>query len=921
MVFASRNHISRLKTALKPMLIKTKITPPRHFHDLVIRQRLIEKLDRIRGGQLVLLTAPMGYSKTTLVSQWLQAADNTSAAKNPSKPYGWLTLDIKDNDPARFWRYLFAALNSAGLTLAELSSEVRPEQCPSILINSLQERQDETQWLLILDDFQNITNEDITNQLNELLDFIPANFSIIITSQLEPPLRISRRRSKHQLVELCQEQLAFSRTESDAFISKLLPIDIADTTLQRLHSKSEGWPAGLQLMSIVLDQSIVKEQPVETSLLRNLSHPITFFDDEVLAHLPEELKRFLLSTAFLPWLHPGLCDAILGIDNSHEIIEQLKQRNLFLMKYGEAHRYHDLFKEALLSHNEHDELLRVKAAQWFHDNAFFNQAIDQYIRLQDWDNVTYLMTLDAHQKLAMGEYITIEQWLTSLPEDLLNDRPRLLALKAAIQLEYCDFEKAAKYAAQARDRFDAYQRDPELIQYAKDTHQDLIQCQQEIGIVESYLAMFKGDYAKAQHLSLKVLATESDNQHLEIFARLPLSNAYINQGQLDDARDILENNLETSIQNNLSFPAMISITNLIPVYLMTGEMEKAQATINRVDSWYQQLPQKSSYEPWISGMKAYLLREQGKLEDAEKHVQPLLAYTQHTADPLQLIPIYAIASHIYGNLGDSPRARQLLEQADLTHRQYGESWQFSFPRPSTILLNKEVRDNNQPPLLDWLVTNEQRLLADQSFLNEAERIFMMSIYLVLGRFDDAITLGNEIEQLCQQHNRKYHHVRVLISLSLAYAAKQDFTQAMEAIKSALLIAEQAKFFAVFLEGMPYVSGLLKMAQPYYYGEILEPLLAFIDAREPFFTDAPKTEVNEPEKPTAQNSTSIMTEALSKRENQVLGFLAQGLKNQEIADQLFLSITTVKTHVHNIYSKMDVRNRTEAVTKARTLNLI
>ena len=319
-----------MKKPLRNMLIKTKISPPAHFHDLVERLRLIQKLNTTKGGQLVVLTAPTGYSKTTLVSQWVQSSN---------RPFAWLTLDHKDNDPGRFWRYLFTALSNQSLTLPELTPELISEHCPSTLINAFTQQTDiassEMPFVLVLDDFQSVFNEIILEQLNELLNFLPSNLTIIITTQIQPELKLSRRRSKHQVIELNQDQLAFTRDESDQYISHLVNRPLSEQILESLHSKTEGWPAGIQLLSIVIDQTDLTHPQFD------LSTPISFFDDEVLSNLPSEIQSFLLNTAFLPWLHPELCNEVLEINQSEQLIQQLSQRNLFLVKYGETWRYHD----------------------------------------------------------------------------------------------------------------------------------------------------------------------------------------------------------------------------------------------------------------------------------------------------------------------------------------------------------------------------------------------------------------------------------------------------------------------------------------------------------------------------------------------------------------------------------------------------
>jgi LuxR family maltose regulon positive regulatory protein len=888
------------------MLIKTKISPPAHFHDLVDRERLFARLNRSKGGQLILLTAPTGYSKTTLVSQWLSQSQRN---------FAWLTLDHKDNDPGRFWRYVFSTLSQQGIPLPELTPDLISDHCPTTIINAFEEykanaRTSTPPFALILDDFQCLSNEVLLAQLNELLDFLPTNVNLIITSQIYPALRLSRRRSKHQIVELNQEQLAFSEQESQQYLEHLIGHPVPPQTVKSIHRKTEGWPAGIQLLSIVLDQ---QEQ---SHHLLDLSTPISFFDDEVLATLPADLQSFLLNTAFLPWLHPKLCNAVLDIQHSHQLIEQLTEKNLFLVKYGETWRFHDLFKEALNSHEQVTETHRQRAIDWFEDNGFVSRAIDQCIPLKDWHRIIRLMHQEARSKVTNGEQMTVDGWLRILPTEMQQELPSLVALRAAVYLSNSHIEEAAETMAKAKHQLAYFRNNPKKMADARLSDADLENTHKEITIMESFIAMFRGDFQSAHSLSEEALASPSGIQHLDLFAQMPMCHAMIHQGKLIEAMHLSETIVRQGMYDGLAFPVLIGISNLVPTYLALGKIDTALQLLEEVEDWHAALPSPSHYAPWVDGMKALIYREQGRLAEALACIAPLMAYIPETTDPFQIIPIYAIAAHIHRSNQQFEKSEHLLRQGLLVQQQHlPDEWPFTFPKLSSLMLIGAMINQDKDALQAWLDQNEDELKHRTDFFSESERLFLAKVYLAIGRHEDCQTLCEIIIEQADKGQRIFNKAKAMATLTTCFADQKAFEQCIHWLQAALLLCEQHGLPQVLLDEGPHMPAILQLAQPYCSNpDYIDTLLATLEQQQRD-TDAASGSTLEPQPVTA------LVEPLSKREQQILELIAQGLKNQEIADQLFVSITTVKTHVHNIYGKMDVKNRTAAVAKARALQLL
>lgn len=410
------------------MLLKTRFyIPPLRKHS-VVRQGLIDKLNQSSGGQLVLVSAPAGYGKTTLVSQWLHTNPHT---------FSWLVIDQSQSSPALFWEYVIGALQNAqpeiGQEALQILKEADGQSLEPVVISLLNDL-DELCTLnnasepitLVLDDFHRIEDRDqgqsVTPLVNLFLDHLPPSLRLVLTTRTEPNLALARRRANNQLLELDVKELAFGSEEARQFIKETMELSLSDEAIQVLCDKSEGWAVGLQLAALALQRSGDSPESVlqKDSLNRHISD---YLFDEVFSLQSETMQVFLVVTACVPRFCAGLCNALLSRQDSLDLLAQLDQLNLFLVPLDNHRtwfRYHDLFRQFLKQRFQEMPLDKValtyrRAAEWFEASGYLEDALGQYIVLSDWDEALRLIEQMAVDKIQRGLRVRIQDWIKQFP--------------------------------------------------------------------------------------------------------------------------------------------------------------------------------------------------------------------------------------------------------------------------------------------------------------------------------------------------------------------------------------------------------------------------------------------------------------------------------------------------------------------------
>src|ERR687890_1100583 len=432
-------HTSNDPSADSPRIVlRPKLRAPLPRPEQLVRRRLLEKLRNTLDFKVTIVSAPTGYGKTTLLAHWRQVEE-------AEVPFAWVSLDEQDNDPVRMWRHIVEALRQVMPEAEDFGADVLVGMSAvgqdfvgitlPTLINELAELP--YQVVLVLDDYQFVTEEGSHETVAFFVEHLPENFHLVISSRSDPPLHLGRLRARAQMNEIRTEELAFSEEEADCLLNEKMGLNIGPDDLSVLLERTEGWPAGLYLASLSLQNKEDKHAFIESFGGSN-RYIVGLLGEEVLAGLSEEVRQFLLETSVLRTMTGPLCDAVTGRKDSAVRLRELARSNLFVVsldEQGEWYRYHHLFSELLLYELESDQpdlapTLRERASAWLEGEGYFEGAIRQAIAATDYERVRLLIARHWYAYVVAVQTATVQLWLEDLPEVMIAQDPALALVKA-----------------------------------------------------------------------------------------------------------------------------------------------------------------------------------------------------------------------------------------------------------------------------------------------------------------------------------------------------------------------------------------------------------------------------------------------------------------------------------------------------------
>ena len=406
----------------------------------LVRRPLLELLRNALGFKVSVMSAPTGYGKTTLLAHWRQV-------EKAEVSFAWVSLDEQDNDPIRLWRHIVEALRRVVPDEENFGSDVLVGMSAvgqrfvgvtlPTLINELAELSHRV--VLVLDDYQSITEEDSHESVAFFVEHLPENVHLVISSRSDPPLPLGRLRARGEMNEIRTEQLAFSEEEADCLLNEKMGLDIGPDDLSVLLENTEGWPAGIYLASLSLQNKEDKHVFIESFRGSN-RYIVGLLGEEVLAYLPEEVRQFLLETSVLRAMTGPLCDAVTGKEGSAMVLRELARSNLFVVsldEQGEWYRYHHLFSELLLYELKSGQpelvpALRRRASAWLEGAGYFEGAIRQAFAAADYERAGLLIARHWYGYASAGQTATVWRWLESLPEETIAQDAALCLMNAWI---------------------------------------------------------------------------------------------------------------------------------------------------------------------------------------------------------------------------------------------------------------------------------------------------------------------------------------------------------------------------------------------------------------------------------------------------------------------------------------------------------
>lgn len=887
-------------------LLQTKFFYPKLPERAIRRWRLTAALEDHVSKRITLISAPAGFGKTSLLADWIEEYQRQPA---------WLTLDESDNDPARFMDYLVQALRhfpseKLSAVIAEHFQDTKntPIQQLDILLNCLCEVN--TPVELVLDDYQHIHLNAVHQIVNYLIENQPANVHVVIATRSDPPLNLANWRAKACLYEIRQADLCFSDAEATDFFSHSLPFELTRQELNTLNQKIEGWAAGMQLaFAAMLKQKDKRgvEQFIASFKGTN-RFVLEYLMEEVLKNQPSEITEVLYYTSLLDRFCAPLCDYALGRNDSREIIDYLERNNLFIIpldEHCEWYRYHRLFTDLLQNQFAEQDPQRVQAFHhaascWFADNGHYSEAIDQHFLAGEIDQAAELIQTQSRQVLKRSEFYTFARWMERMPEKFLYANPDLcIYYTIAMILEgrpYFEISKILHILENLDDK-NGFGH----------------------AIIQVLLTFIQGNFMDAIHM-IKMMNTQPGQEDEILQGLLDIIQTLVYEGNAESILKQLEDTYEKAQSGGNLTIAITSLCFIGDIYKTQGKLGKAYETFQHaLDLAY---ISEDTYVP--AGSVAMIglgevLYKWNRLSEAEEILKRSLTLSRtweilHFFSGLTSLARVQIAQGKYRDAKQSmKKAEELAERFDTT--QLDDFVVGCRIIQLRIVMGQDIDESereyleNSPVAITDDLNNS--LLLSRLSLMEIQDYTLAWALLRNGEYQAAIQLLKDLLARAEHTHLDDYSIQYEVMLAVAYHRTNQQREAMKYLGVALRKAKKENQLRVFLEhGQEIIDLLYNAVENHIEAAFAGKLLTLFPQIKQADQCQKIREVN-----------GEIIEALTTRESEIIHLVAQGLSNREIALRLHLSLSTIKVHIYNIFRKLNVHNRTQAVAKAQTLNIL
>jgi LuxR family maltose regulon positive regulatory protein len=920
-------------------ILRTKLHRPPVDSNHVQRPHLLERLDQHRRRPLTLVSAPAGYGKSFLISSWLESCDI---------PGAWVSLAESDNDLRTFTAYFIAAVDTiiAGAcrnTQALLNAiELTPiAAIATSLLNELELI--EQPFILVLDDYQHISDESVRELLSELLHHPPHAMHLVLIGRRDPALPISRLRAKGLVTEIRTQDLRFTVAETETFFNRALELQIDPAIAIALEKKTEGWVTGLRLAAIAMrhrgdiDPRLLKPQA-------DALYVMEYLFNEVFCHLPPEVNLYLLGTAILDRFCGPLCEAVCvpGVDSltcefgGWNFITWLKRENLFLISLdneGRWFRYHHLFRKLLVKQlkrhcsAEQIDALHAQASAWFAENGLIDEGLKHSLAAGDIATAMDLIARHGHQLMDDQQWPRLKRWMDMLPRDRVEQDPELLIFEAWMShirhdlshMTYC-LEKVEAMIATS----------------PPDDQVKVAQIRGHFDALHSFLHCYMAADGKRALLQSKRGCEGIPRQHKRAlaFARLFRAGAYQMVGNLDSGLSSLQKAMRDTASQDYSYHSLYLVYHCF-LYWIDADLIALRRTAERslMIPKAHQLPETISYGLYFLGVADY---HQNELQIAEEKLITVIKdfYTYNTVNFAYSSFVLAL---IYQAQGQPDKAREIN----------GALMDFAIDTNNTSIQNLAMASRAELALRQerlsvasqWLKGFRAKpfLPPYRSYMPQMTAVKILLAQDTTDSRRQAADLLNQLNTFFTSIHNNCFRIDALALQALLHDARGEDSAAVEKLSQALDLAEPGGFIRLFVDLGPRMADLLKQLQKQkvavdYIGKLLA---AFRNDEHQAMPDATDHQGSSPplRSPSSRStfhtfksagtSTAFqpLVEPLTHRELDVLELLVQRLSNKEIAERLFVSPETVKGHLKNIYQKLDVGKRREAVEKAMALEIL
>ncbi|MEO8695883.1 MAG: LuxR C-terminal-related transcriptional regulator [Acidimicrobiales bacterium] len=890
-------------------LMETKLHVPRRRRGVVHRPRLANRLVGREQPALTLVSAPAGFGKTTLLTEWF--ADG-------KHPMAWLSLDVSDSDPALFWSYVIGALRRVVPGVGEealLLLQTDPSALESVvasLINDLDACVADV--VVVLDDYHVIGSTAVHESLAFLLEHLPPQVHVVVASRSDPPLPLARMRARGELLEIRAADLRFTPGEASAYFRESMGLDLSDADVDALDARTEGWIAALQLAALSL-QGREDVSGFVASFTGDDRFVVDYLAEEVLERQPREVRDFLLQTSVLDRLTGPLCDAVTGGQGGTAMLEMLERINLFVVPLDDRrrwYRYHHLFADVLRARlvDEQPELvaeLHLRASTWYERDGDTAEAVRHAVAGRHFDRAAQLIELAAPLLRQSRQEGTLRRWLEALPNGIFDNRPVLAISLVGARMATGDVTGAEPLLRLVESALERSAPPPVFFD------QELFErLPAQLSVQRAGLALLAGDVnGTIDHASRALELVEPSDHFRRGSATALLALAYWTNGDLATAERRYTESIRAFIAVDHLADMLGCSLALADIQIAQGKLAAATRTFESGLRWTTEHRGLRGAADMHVGLSEVLI-EQNELDAAARHLATSSELGESAGLPQHPYRWRVTMARLCRARGDLDSALELIDEAVPLY-----DTDFSPPvRPVAALRARvQLARGDLDGALRWATERGLAASDELSYVREFEHITLTRVLIArhaaahdARSLGDALTLLRRLLAGAEQGARSGSTIEILVLLAAAHLADHDTPAAILALEDGLRRAEPEGHVRLFLHAGPVVTALLRS------------LASREDATAHTRRVLAAADVSSSSPPLSVRSEAPLVDELSSRELDVLRLLRSDLSGPDIARELIVSLNTVRTHTKNIYMKLGVNNRREAVRRANELGL-
>lgn len=890
-------------------MLLTKFHIPVTTTNVVRRSILFEKLNEGLDRKLILISAPAGYGKSTLVSDWINQYKILTV---------WYSIDKRDNDIVEFLSSLIQGIQTiykdigiGAIELLKSPQNINYENIVELLINDILKINNDL--FLVLDDFHLIETKEIFNIISFILEHIPEKFHIVISTRSDPSFPLARLRSQNELVELRSSDLNFSINDINTLFNKNLKLDLSIDDVYLLESKTEGWIAGLQLTALTI-QGRDNISDYLKKMAGNNRYIMDYLIEEVLSNQTEEIKHFLLKTSILEKFTASLCNEILKIDNSQILLESFEKENMFIIPLDNDKkwfRYHHLFADLLKQRLYFDYKEKIKeihfiASNWLEKNNLIIDSIEHALKAEDTDKAINLLNKNVENLWINGHHAAILEFGNRLPDDKIISNPT-----------FCIFYSWMLITAGKINIAEQYLNETEKVLNDKSTDEDYKDTLGKLSLTYALLFALLGKRNMVIKYSEQTIKNLSDKNSLwNGWAYVTFGDAYLMNANLAESEKSYSRAIEYAKKSNNQHLYITANFKLAHCLGRHGKYKSAAKICKEQFEYINaQEKNKTLYEHSLAGFYSLygsLQLEWNKCDIALEYSEKGIELAKKANDISLKAISYVILINHYSSIGEINKAKSLLEELE-SDAAFNQTTPWISIHVTAWKAELLMHQGEIEKASEILLVYEEKL--DEEINKKPEYILLRlaKLYIILHKGDKALKLLDELMILANEYDKYYLKYYAQILITKAYKVLNEHNKAKESLIKTIQFAQKENYIRLFIDEGPEIKELLDEIWKDCKTKTSDSLnLISMD----YFTKL--MSAFEAEKNRLKSHTDS---DLSSRELETLKLIAENLTNQEIADQLYISITTVKTHVRNILLKLNAKNRSEAAIKAKEKGIV